>query len=318
MDGAISVYETSTGQRVHQLAPVRIVRELWPCLHPTAPFVACSSYFHREVQVRDLRSGAVVATATPPWPGGSYACWSPDGRTLLVADSNDSGIIHDYAFDSAAPASRLVRNIQGRATGGVQITFNPAGDRFVSRGWDKIAHLFDAVSGQLLFSTPPGITPASGILLRFDHTGQRLAGARVGDRKDRIGVWSVADAREYRSLVPAENGANGRVNGLHHGTFVVHPGGRLAAASLTDGVVLFDLDTGHELAHLAISPRACSVVFDGTGDLLTNGFEGFFRWPVRADAANPSRLTIGPPERLPFHPGSHPIATSHDGRVIAQ
>jgi WD40 repeat protein len=77
LDGTISVYETSTGQRVHRLAPVRIVRGLLTCLHPTASFVACSSYHTREVQVRDLRSGAVAATATPPWPGGNYACWSP-------------------------------------------------------------------------------------------------------------------------------------------------------------------------------------------------------------------------------------------------
>jgi eukaryotic-like serine/threonine-protein kinase len=72
------------------------------------------------------------------------------------------------------------------------------------------------------------------------------------------------------------------------------------------------------LDRFSSSNRPTSVSFDGTGSLLTNGFEGFFRWPVKADAANPSRLTIGPPKRLPFHPGDCPIRASRDGRVIAQ
>ena len=39
---------------------------------------------------------------------------------------------------------------------------------------------------------------------------------------------------------------------------------------------------------------------------------------MRSDAARPEGLTLGPPERLPFKPGNRPIATSDDGRVVAQ
>jgi tetratricopeptide (TPR) repeat protein len=65
-------------------------------------------------------------------------------------------------------------------------------------------------------------------------------------------------------------------------------------------------------------PRNDVVRFDGVGNLLTNGYNGFFRWPVRPDPSCPGRLTIGPPERLPFHPGNRSIAASRDGKVIAQ
>jgi tetratricopeptide (TPR) repeat protein len=90
----------------------------------------------------------------------------------------------------------------------------------------------------------------------------------------------------------------------------------LAAIGRADGLTLFDVATGRELARLAIS-REHWVGFDRTS-LLTNGFEGFFRWPVRPDKATPERLIVGPPERLPFSPGHSSIAASLDGRVIAQ
>src|SRR5262249_35412698 len=126
-----------------------------------------------------------------------------------------------------------------------------------------------------------------------------------------IGLWSVADGREYRALAyPVEGGINNDP--------AVHPGGRVAAFGHKNGVALFDLLTGRELTHLPISARGCSVRFDGTGSLLTNAFEGFFRCPIRPDPAQPGRLLIGPPGRLPFNPGNNRVAASRDGRVIAQ
>jgi tetratricopeptide (TPR) repeat protein len=315
LDGSISVYETASGKRVHRLAPLPNFPAPALALHPTEPFVACFAYLHRGVQVRDLRKGTVVAAVVPPW-GGSYACWSPGGRTLLVCDG-DGGIIQEYAFNAAAPALQLIRPIPGPDLGGAGLQYNPAGDRFVRRGWSNVVVLFDAVSGQELFRTD-SLPPASNsTLLRFDRTGQRLAAARVGARNDRIGLWSVADGREYRALPYTNNGVNGNPGQFHP---AIHPAGRLAASGSQGAVALFDLETGRELARLPISNRSttASVSFDETGSLLTNGFEGCFRWPVTADEANPSRVTIGPPKGLPFHPGDCPIAASRDGRVIAQ
>jgi serine/threonine protein kinase/WD40 repeat protein len=318
-DGSISVYDTASGKRVHRLAPGQIVARLYLELHPTEPLVACYSYLYRDVQVRDLRSGAVVAAAQPPWPGGSGAYWSPDGRTLTVA-SGDIGKIQEYAFDPVAPALRPTRTLESPSVGAPAIVYNPAGDRFVSRGWGNSVHLFDSVSGQQLFATHSLPAASDWYMLRFDRTGQRLAAARVGERSDRIGLWSVADGREYRYLVHTGNGVNDWPPG-HSGPWgpAIHPGGRLAALGWIDGVALFDLETGHGLRYLPIRDnRGRAVGFDGTGSLLTNGFEGCFRWPVRSDSADPGRLFVGPPVRLPFAPGHSEIAASHDGRVIAQ
>jgi serine/threonine protein kinase/WD40 repeat protein len=315
-DGSLWVYDVARGRCLHRLKPQRIVRGLRAVLHPSAPFVAVCSYFSHELQIRDLRTGAVVARVTP-FRGGIFGvAWSPDGRTLTVPAA-DAPTIQQFAFDPAAPALRFVRPIASPDDTGMYIVSNAAGDRFaVTSVWHSGVHLVDAVSGRLLFSAP-SLAPWGNP--RFDRTGQRLATARTVHPVG-FGLASVADGREFRTLVHLRPARRLQM----HDRPAVHPGGRLAAIGLSDGLALFDLETDHELAHIP-APRGeappssiWNVAFDGRGNMLTNGFEGFFRWPVRSDPANPGRLIVGPPQRLPFHPGNHSISTSRDGRVIAQ
>jgi WD40 repeat protein len=312
-DGSIDVYVTETGNLRYHLAAQGITRDSFPWLHPTEPVVAISSYMSGLLQVRDPRTGAVLASDTLPWRGSGECAWGPDGRTLAVPDG-DSGRIHLYAFDPAARTLRLTRRLLGPEGGGLAARFNPAGDRLAARGWNNKVHLFDVYTGRLLFSTH-SLTSTAWPPLRFDLTGGRLAAARVAARQEQIGLWSVADAREYRALV--HDGPGDPDLGL--GLPAFHPGGRLAAQGFKDGLALFDLETGRELAFVkGPDGRRQSLCFDGAGNLLTNSFSGVFRWPVRPDPTRPGRLTVGPAERLPFYPGDYPIAASPDGQVIAQ
>jgi serine/threonine protein kinase/WD40 repeat protein len=310
-DGGISVYDTAASMRLYKLTPTEIIRDLRVKLHPTAPLLATCSYSQRVVQVRDLASGAVVASAMPPWPGNNGHCaWSPDGRTLVVSQG-DGGQIQEYAFDPGPGDLQPVRTLQGGMAQGCScLLFHPDGHRLVSRGWSNHVTLFDVLSDQPSFSTH-ALAWATG--LRFDRSGERLAAARVGTHNNRIGLWSFAGGGEYRCLIHA---GNPKVTGKNAKRPAVHPGGALAAIGLNDGVAFFDLDTGRELAQIASG--SVSVQFDAAGNLLTNAFEGFFRWPVRADPENARRLLVGPPERLPFHPGDGEIAASRDSQVVAQ
>jgi serine/threonine protein kinase/WD40 repeat protein len=307
-NGSISVYDLS-GARVQRLEPAELDDRLRLVLHPTEPFIAVNSYMHRLVLVRDWRSGAVVARFQAPWRGSGGFAWSPDGRTLAVPDG-DHCKIQLLSFDPKAPGLLQLRLLEGPEMGGCYVSYNPAGDRLVARGWHGVVQLFDPAYG-FLFSTHASPIPSYWQDVRFDRTGQRLAAARVGEREEQIGLWSVADAREYRAL-------------KHTGKDLwdvhipaLHPPGRLVAVAHTEGVALFDVENGQTGEMPMAGSGACSA-FDGQGNLLTNGNGGFYRWPVRADPGKSGHLTIGPPERLPFEKGNRQISASANGRVIAQ
>jgi uncharacterized protein YbjT (DUF2867 family) len=116
-----------------------------------------------------------------------------------------------------------------------------------------------------------------------------LAGALIGEENSRIGLWSVAEGREYRYLAPSRSAT------FHWGA-AIHRGGRLLAMGRPDGVSLFDLETGRELDSVSLPGDHPFARFDGTDHLLTNGNNGFFRWPVRPDVS--SRMSEMPSMRL--------------------
>src|SRR5262249_23945583 len=152
------------------------------------------------------------------------------------------------------------------------------------------------------------------------RTGQWLASARVGGENDHIGIYSVAGGREYRSLI--------RAGGKQTSSLVfpaaIDPGGRLAAvghpggdAHLGRGGAIFDLQSGRKLAETPASTIAdgrLNATFDGLGNLLTNSFDGLYRWPVRPDPSRTGQSKLGPPERLSSPRNNGSIATSRDGR----
>jgi serine/threonine protein kinase/WD40 repeat protein len=307
LNGSIAVYETSTGACQYQLPPHEVRLPLI-ALHPSEPFIAVTSYHtHGCIQVRDLRTGDVSVSQRLPWRGSGGCAWTRDGHSLAVSDGN-SGLIHLYSFDLAPPALRLTRTMGGGSgNGGTSVHFNAAGDRLVTCGWEGVVRLFDVHTGRQLFSTP-ALTRPSSRYLHYDLSGNRLAAVRVGEQQERIGVWSIAEGREYRAF--------GRA-GPSVLRPAIHPSGRLAVQGYSDGLQLYDLETGREVEFVKL-PRGCTACFDGVGNLLSNGFGGFLRWPVQADPATPGRLILGPPERLPFKPGNRELAASSDGQVIAQ
>jgi serine/threonine protein kinase/WD40 repeat protein len=297
-DGTIRLFELPGGRPVgSSLAPDTLTREVKIALHPTEPLVAVSSYFGRVVQIRDVRTGKVVASL-PQTAGVTHTAWRPDGQTLAVGYP-DPPLIRLYDRNTLQP----YRTLEG---GGVDFTFNHAGDRLAGRDWTGALDLFDVDTGHRLFAVPPGGTAG-----RFSRDGRRLAG---GIRDGKLGIWQVGDSREYRTLVRKAAPAKAKYQSV-----ALHPDGRLLAVGMSDGFGLWDLATGSELAFMPIDEGNSGVLdvrFEPSGTLLTSGFAGLLRWPVRADPQAPDRFRVGPPERLLPRASYLGQSQDSDGRVI--
>jgi serine/threonine protein kinase/WD40 repeat protein len=296
VDGAIGLFELPGGRLLKRLSPMSLSSEVGIALHPSEPVVAVYSNFRSVVQLRDLDTGAVLAEL--PQDGSTRGvAWHPDGRTLAVGQHEPHRI---QLYDRAT--LQVVRTLESNSP--EPATFNPAGDRLVSTGWSRMVELFDVGTGQKLFTAGP-----VSANLHFSRDGRWLTGAT---REGKLGSWQVGDGREHRTLVrrPMPEKAFFSYSGA------VSPDGRLVAAGMTDGIGLWDLASGSELAFvpMAVQPNK-RVLFEPSGALLVLGPNGLSRWPIGKGSGAAGQWVMGPPERLPL-PRGHAVGQSGDGRVI--
>jgi serine/threonine protein kinase/WD40 repeat protein len=297
-DGAIGLFDLPGGGLLRRLPPVTLTREVGVALHPTEPVAAVYSWFKPVVLLRDLNTGAVLAEL--PQDGRPWGvAWHPDGRTVAVGQRDPDRI---RLYDRTA--LRVVRTIESNAP--APVAFNPAGDRLASYDrWSGLVELSDVGTGQSLFADGPSLM----MQLHFSRDGRRLSGA-VRDGK--LGSWQVGDGREYRTLVRQALPEKARFEY----SASVSPDGRLAAAAMTDGIGLWDLASGSELAFIPM-PNAPGnrVRFEPSGALLVLSATGLSRWPIGQASGAAGQWVVGPPERLPLPRGSA-LGQSGDGRVI--
>jgi eukaryotic-like serine/threonine-protein kinase len=295
-NGSISLYDLPSGQPPRQLPGSQGI--VWLAFDPEGRrlAVACGN----AVEIRDLDTGKAVALPHPvqPW----HLAWHPDGKTLAVA-CYDARI---YLWDVAAGKQTLV--IEGLRNGGIKIAFNHAGDLLASAGWDGMLRLWDPRTGKQLFGT---MSPLPNATPRFSPDDCFLA----GDCRDgQLGLWEVAAGREYRTLVRAAAAGKGIYR-----TTAIRADGRLLAVGtgMPDGVGMWDLTSGRELAFLKLPGINWPLFVEPSGALLTNGSAGLLRWPIQAEPASPALLRLGPPQKLSVPGSGAQVACSLDGQVIA-
>jgi WD40 repeat protein len=244
------------------------------------------------LEIRQVATGERVTEFAVPRP--SQLAWHPDSRSIAVAGDDLRFSFWDV------PAGNRTLAFEGPRGGGVRIEFSRDGSLLAGWGWDGKIRLWDSGSGKLLLSFPGGCsTPAFG-------PDQRIC--MVAGNDHRVGIWQVVSGQEFRSLARRE----------YHdacGDLTIHPGGRLLAVGMEDGVELWDLASGRDVGHLPIGTTR-HLLFDPSGDLITRGTSGVWRWPVKIEPASGS-VTIGPSRMLPM-PGNHlQLVQNRNGRVFA-
>jgi serine/threonine protein kinase/WD40 repeat protein len=295
---SITVYDLATlavgsgvrggGQGAHHVkvgAPVVVT-----AFHPKRRQLAAAT--HSGVYVYDLDTGARLVSLPPAfW----HIAWHPDGRILATDRGNTI-----YLWDVAT--GREVAKLEAHTTEGLVFTFNHVGDLLASSAWDRKLVLWDPRTGRKLLSAP-----ATMAAIRFSPDDRLLAGEFVGDK---LRVRQVARADEYHTLVRDRGARQMLVQ-----TAAIRRDGSLLAVGENDGIGLWDFRNRKELHFF--KGFGGHVLFEPSGDLLTNGPAGLFRWSIQGDPTSPALLKIGTPRKLAVPGGNLQLGGSADGRVIA-
>jgi WD40 repeat protein len=244
--------------------------------------------------ILDADTGREVSSFPVPLISGEAVSWSPDGSTLAFVDD----ALKIYLYDAVTVTRKAI--LEGLTTAGARIAFHPAGTLLAGIGWESRIRLWDAVTGQPVLSLA-GELPAA---LEFSRDGKIAISL-----EDKLTTYEVDPAIEYRTFAHASDVP------LKLERPSVRCDGRVLAVGTSRGVVLWDLASGQELAFLPIG-AATQLMFEPSGDLLTRGVSGFWRWPVHLDG-NRDEFRIGPPTRLPFSTANNQIAEDRSGRILA-
>jgi WD40 repeat protein/tetratricopeptide (TPR) repeat protein len=299
-DSMLTLYDLASGRQVKRMNLGGVFGEL--SFHPKQRWLAMAS--GNRIRILDLETGQKLGEDLVH-PARAYCLvWNPDGRSLAAAC--DNGKI--YVWDLAARRPTAV--LEGSRNAVVHLIFNRAGDLLASSGWDGMLRFWHPRTGKQVFSTPGDILAYS-----FSPDDRQIAARIDGASGSEFGLWEVAAFREYRTLVhdPVPTGDDQKPS---YYSCSLHPNGRWLAMAMVDGVRIWDLPSGRQLAWLPIGQTG-GVWFEPSGALLTNGASGWWRWPLHADGTTGSRLRIGPPDLLPVPSSFNRFSGSHDGRVLA-
>jgi serine/threonine protein kinase/WD40 repeat protein len=253
------------------------------------------------VEVRDAATGQVQRSFPHPT---SATAWHPNGQTLATCSEPDHRIL---LWDLAS--GRQLRVLEGHKVLGIRCAFTHTGDRLLSNDWNGVLRVWEPSSGRQLLTFPSlgyntmRISPDD----RVSHNGADPT---------RLQLLRLHAGLEYRTIAPSGS----HIRGIDsHPYSTVPPGGRLLAATATDGaVLLIDLAAGREVAALSFpAGLGWPLLWKPSGDLLTCGPTGLLHWPVRADPADPARYRLGPPEQLLPYKSRDQWGSSADGQTIA-
>jgi WD40 repeat protein len=211
-----------------------------------------------------------------------------------------SARLPEYVENPVMPFFLWLRFI--RANGSWPCTFNQAGDLLASVGWEATLRLWDPRTGKQLFSTRAEMKD-----VRFSPD-DRLLAAEV--RGSNLRLFEIVRSREYRTVVANPAARDEAFNSNAD----LDASGQLLAGALHQGVHLWDLGSGAEVAWLRDDGYSFAPLFQPQG-LLIGSLQGLKRWPVHFDKGAIPR--IGRSQLLAVAGPTMPLVQSSDGRVLA-
>jgi len=291
-DGEVLIHDLATGRASRRWPESGPVHFLAYCPVGARIAVADNGPKNPACRIRDSETGRLVRSIPLTSPGP--VAWSPDGTTLAtVNDGNKLSL-----WDAATGIRKAT--LDGSTNDIINIGFYPAGALLASNGWESRLRLWDVVLGRPALSLTGGMVSL--------NNGFSQDGRIVVSLEDRLTTYQVDPALEYRTF------AHVSVSSMEYRMPAVRREGRVLALAMSGGVAFWDLARGAELAFLPIG-NVWQLLFEASGDLITNGSVGVQRWPVRLDADR-GEFRIGPPTQVPVA-GGLGIAEDRQGRIVA-
>jgi eukaryotic-like serine/threonine-protein kinase len=243
------------------------------------------------IQIIEAKSGKLVQSIPlPSWTEG--ISWNPDGTTLATP-CNDRKI---YLWDAATGNRRAT--LEGSTSFGMYAAFHPAGTLLAGNGWEGRLRLWDAVVGRPVLSV-------TGYSLREFSKDGRISVSN----EDQLTLYQVDPALEYRTFAHVSS------ESTVYRYAAIRRDGRVLAVGTSEGVAIWDMAGGSELGFLPIG-NVWRVIFEASGDLLTDGAIGVRRWPIHLDPER-GEFRIGPPRQVSLPAGSGGVAEDRSGRIVA-
>jgi serine/threonine protein kinase/WD40 repeat protein/tetratricopeptide (TPR) repeat protein len=273
---------------------------------PDGRYLAFATGLYGEAQghklhILDLQSEAPPLVFThPDWI--HTAVWYPDSRTIAAGGTNTTAVV---VWD--VPSGKRLDTVTAQKGGAPYLGINRRGDLLASAsGWWGGVRIWHPQTGQHLLTLPEqrsGFPYATADGRLFSYTRAN----------EKIHIEECVPSQVRRSLVRDLRAPKGKQCYIPS----LHPGGRLLAVGMENGVGLWDVPSCREVAFLPIDYTE-NVLFEPSGSLLTYGYAGLNRWTIKPPARSGGEWTIGPPQTL-LHAYSwdRRIAVSRDGKVVA-
>jgi serine/threonine protein kinase/WD40 repeat protein/Tfp pilus assembly protein PilF len=295
-DKSIQIYELPLDAPVKRLVSVQDP----DCIRfsPQGDQVAVSSNRSAEVRIVDWQADRVVSSFRHPKPVYAVS-WQPGGSLLACACADQR--VYVWNIRNRREQAVLV----GHQAEVVEVSFGHSGSLLASYGWDGTTRLWDPWTGQQLIS-------ASGAFRQFSPD-DRLLGftGEPGLNGTHVGIWEVATAVATRSF--------SEPNSPNKGPACVDIGleGRLMITAGSDGIRIWDIVAGKELATLSSGVEHWARFAGDGNELITSGINGLYRWPIRrTPESDRTSIQIGPPKQIGTFSDARKAATDQSGQTI--
>ena len=275
----------------------------WICamdFHPDSRRLAVGYQRANAIAVYNADDGERVANLPTGGSSKTVVAWHPDGE-LLAAGGSDARI---QIWN--VKTRRKVAVLEGHVEQMSALSFHAGGDLLASGSWDGGVRLWEPSPGRLLMRLPfPG-------WLGFSREGGPWAGV-ISPSNHQAQLWGVVPSQEYHTFL---NTFSEEDTVLRQGD--VSPDGKLLALGATDGVRLWDVARGREVAWLRLGDTVSVLFRDEGRELLTCGSaDGLRRWRIETSPDPEGGRQIGVSRQIPLPFAPTRIAKGRDDRTLA-